>query len=160
MQFLRDGAAGPGRLQDDLLFAQQRQQVRKAGSQVAMTAQSRGMAVALRQMRIQELLDEESVLPKVITSCSPVQYAADDRQALVQLCRYISRPAPADERVEINAAGQGVLKLKTPWREGTIHLVMSPLEFMHCPVRLSWAKLPKRASRANAGRTLVREVRP
>jgi len=40
------------------------------------------------------------------------------------------RPALANERVQINAAGQVVLKLKTPWRDGTTHLVMSPLEFM------------------------------
>ena len=46
------------------------------------------------------------------------------------LCRYITRPALANERVQTNAAGQVVLKLKTPWREGTTHLVMSPLEFM------------------------------
>jgi len=32
--------------------------------------------------------------------------------------------------VQTNAAGQVVLKLKTPWRDGTTHLVMSPLEFM------------------------------
>ena len=56
--------------------------------------------------------------------------AADDRQALEQLCRYIARPALANERVQTNAAGQVVLKLKTPWRDGTTHLVMSPLEFM------------------------------
>ena len=55
---------------------------------------------------------------------------ADDRQALEQLCRYITRPALANERVQTNAAGQVVLKLKTPWRDGTTHLVMSPLEFM------------------------------
>jgi len=36
----------------------------------------------------------------------------------------------ANERVQTNAAGQVVLKLKTPWRDGTTHLVMSPLEFM------------------------------
>jgi hypothetical protein len=29
-----------------------------------------------------------------------------------------------------NAAVQVVLKLKAPWRDGTTHLVMSPLEFM------------------------------
>ena len=52
------------------------------------------------------------------------------RQALEQLCRYITRPALASERVQTNAAGQVVLKLKTPWRDGTTHLVMSPLEFM------------------------------
>jgi len=59
-----------------------------------------------------------------------VRCAADDRQALEQLCRCITRPALADERVQTNAAGQVVLKLKTPWRDGTTHLVMSPLEFM------------------------------
>jgi len=46
------------------------------------------------------------------------------------LCRYITRPALANERVQTNAAGQVVLKLKTAWRDGTTHLVMSPLEFM------------------------------
>ena len=59
-----------------------------------------------------------------------VRCGADDRQTLEQLCRYITRPAPANERVRTNAAGQVVRKLKTPWRDGTTHLVMSPLEFM------------------------------
>jgi len=59
-----------------------------------------------------------------------VRCGADERQALEQLCRYITRPALANERVQTNAAGQVVLKLKTPWRDGTTHLVMSPLEFM------------------------------
>jgi hypothetical protein len=59
-----------------------------------------------------------------------VRCGADDRQALEQLCRYITRPALADERVQTNAAGQVVLKLKPPWRDGTTHLVISPLEFM------------------------------
>ena len=58
-----------------------------------------------------------------------VRCAAEDRDALEQLCRYITRPALANERVQINAAGQVVLKLKTAWRDGTTHLVMSPLEF-------------------------------
>ena len=35
-----------------------------------------------------------------------------------------------EERVQTNAAGQVVLRLKTPWRDGTTHLVMSPLAFM------------------------------
>jgi hypothetical protein len=34
---------------------------------------------------------------------------ADDRQALEQLCRYNTRPALANERVQTNAAGQVVL---------------------------------------------------
>ena len=55
---------------------------------------------------------------------------ADARQRLEQLCRYITRPALANERVQCNGAGQVVLKLKTAWRDGTTHIVMSPLEFM------------------------------
>jgi hypothetical protein len=39
-------------------------------------------------------------------------------------------PALANECVQTHAAGQVVLKLKTPWRDGTTQLVMSPLEFM------------------------------
>ncbi|BAO83844.1 hypothetical protein SMCB_1616 [Serpentinimonas maccroryi] len=46
------------------------------------------------------------------------------------MCRYITRPALSDERVQLNTVGQVELKLKTPWRDGTTHLVMSPLEFM------------------------------
>ena len=59
-----------------------------------------------------------------------VRCAAEQRQALEHLCRYITRPAIANERLSVNRAGQVVLKLKTPYRDGTSHLVMSPLEFM------------------------------
>jgi hypothetical protein len=60
-----------------------------------------------------------------------VRVEAHDRKRLEQLCRYITRPALSEERVQLNAAGQVELKLKSPWRDGTTHLVMSPLEFMH-----------------------------
>jgi hypothetical protein len=59
-----------------------------------------------------------------------VRVEAHDRRRLEQLCRYITRPALSDERVQLNAAGQVELKLNTPWRDGTTQLVMSPLEFM------------------------------
>lgn len=59
-----------------------------------------------------------------------VRCSADDRHGQEQLCRCITRPALANERVQTNAAGQVALKLKTAWRDGTTHLVMSPLEFM------------------------------
>jgi hypothetical protein len=66
-----------------------------------------------------------------------VRCEADDRQAPERLCRYITRPALANERVQSNAAGQLVLKPKTNWRDGTTHLVMSPLD----------APVPQSASR-------------
>ena len=52
------------------------------------------------------------------------------RKKLKHLCRYITRPAIANERLALNRAGQVVLTLKTPYRDGTTHIVMSPLEFM------------------------------
>jgi len=55
---------------------------------------------------------------------------SNDRKRLEQRCRYITRPALSDERMQLNAAGHVGLKLKTPWHDGTTHLVMSPLEFM------------------------------
>jgi hypothetical protein len=45
-------------------------------------------------------------------------------------------PALANDRVQTNAAGQVVLKRKTPRRDGTTHLVLSPLEFM--PLSIEW----------------------
>ena len=59
-----------------------------------------------------------------------VHCEADDRRGLEQLCRYITRPAISNERLSINREGNVVLKLKTPWRNGATHIVMSPMEFM------------------------------
>jgi hypothetical protein len=45
-----------------------------------------------------------------------VRIEAHERKRLERLCRYISRPAPSDERIQLIAAGQVQLELKTPWR--------------------------------------------
>ncbi len=55
---------------------------------------------------------------------------AHQRKELERLCRYITRPAIANERLQRNRAGQVVLQLKSPYRDGTTHIVMAPLEFM------------------------------
>ncbi len=54
----------------------------------------------------------------------------NQRDKLEQLCRYITRPAMANERLELNSAGDVVLQLKSPYQDGTTHIVMAPLEFM------------------------------
>ena len=59
-----------------------------------------------------------------------VRCEANDRQGIEQLCRYITRPAIANERLSINGEGNVVLKLKTAWRNGTTHIVLTPMEFM------------------------------
>ena len=42
----------------------------------------------------------------------------------------LTRPAIANERLKRNRAGDVVLQLKSAYRDGTTHMVMSPLEFM------------------------------
>ena len=59
-----------------------------------------------------------------------VRCGADQRKALEHQCRYITRPAIANERLKRNGSGDVVLQLKSAWRDGTTHIVMSPLEFM------------------------------
>ncbi|MDP3821499.1 MAG: hypothetical protein Q8R33_08495 [Burkholderiales bacterium] len=51
---------------------------------------------------------------------------ADDRHSLVQLCRDITRPALPNERVRCNGRLGGV-QAEEPLRDGTTHLVTSPL---------------------------------
>jgi len=53
-----------------------------------------------------------------------------DRKKLERLCRYITRPVLANERVKIRQNRDVVLKLKSPYQDGTTHLVMTPLEFL------------------------------
>jgi hypothetical protein len=55
---------------------------------------------------------------------------ANDRQKLEHLCRYISRPAVANERIELTECGHVRYRLKTPYRDGTTHVYFSPLDFM------------------------------
>ena len=91
-----------------------------------------------------------------------VRCAMNQRNKLEQLCRYITRPAIANERLKLNRAGDVVLQLKSPYQDGTTHIVMSPLEFMQRlaalvprprlkPHSLSWrarAKTPSCARRS------------
>lgn len=67
---------------------------------------------------------------------------ADQRKELERLCRYITRPAIANERLKRNHAGDVVLQLKSAYKDGTTHIVMSPLEFMQ---RLGqrWCRRPR-----------------
>ena len=48
----------------------------------------------------------------------------------MQICRYISRPSLSEERLSLNERGQVVYKLKTPYDNGTTHVVLDPLDFL------------------------------
>ncbi|MEO8808213.1 MAG: transposase [Burkholderiaceae bacterium] len=66
----------------------------------------------------QKVLTLQGAMPRDADLTATEQHAAvrcgaGDRQALEQLCRYITRPALANERVQSNAAGHAVFKLKS-----------------------------------------------
>ena len=52
------------------------------------------------------------------------------RKKLERLCRYITRPAIAERRLSLANNGNVVIALKTPYDDGTSHVVLSPMEFM------------------------------
>lgn len=55
---------------------------------------------------------------------------ADARGKLERLCRYVSRPAIAVERLSLTSHGEVRYRLKTPYRDGTTDIVLEPLDFM------------------------------
>jgi hypothetical protein len=59
-----------------------------------------------------------------------VAAGADDRKKVERLCRYIARPAIATSRLSLTSQGQVRYTLKTPYRDGTAHVVFAPLDFM------------------------------
>lgn len=97
-QFLCNGPAGPRELQDNVLLAKRRQQVRQVGPQVTMRAQRRRVAVAARQVRVQELLDEGLIdlIGRQPTPRHPVGEVGQARRPLSILpSAYRPRPSSA-----------------------------------------------------------------
>jgi hypothetical protein len=55
---------------------------------------------------------------------------ADQRTKVERLCRYIARPAVAEPRLSLTERGEVRYTLKTPYRDGTTHVVFEPLDFL------------------------------
>ena len=53
-----------------------------------------------------------------------------ERQKLERLCRYISRPAVSEKRLSLTPAGDIRYQLKTPYSNGTTHVIFEPLDFI------------------------------
>jgi hypothetical protein len=49
---------------------------------------------------------------------------------LERLCRYITRPAVSTKRLSMTCNGRVRYELKTPWRNGTTHVIFEPLDFI------------------------------
>ena len=55
---------------------------------------------------------------------------ARQRKKLEKLCRYISRPSVSEKRLELTSHGNVKYELKTPYRDGTTHIVFEPMDFI------------------------------
>src|SRR5438034_5585884 len=59
-----------------------------------------------------------------------VSLRAHERRKLENLCRYMLRPPLAVEPLERLSSGRLAYRMKTPWRDGTTHVVMSDGELV------------------------------
>jgi hypothetical protein len=59
-----------------------------------------------------------------------VAVPAADRARLEQLCRYLLRPPVAQDRLRRMGDDRILLTLKTPWADGTRHLLFAPMELL------------------------------
>jgi ribosomal protein S27E len=55
---------------------------------------------------------------------------ADQRDKIERLCRYIARPAISEQRLSLTPTGKVRYQLKTPFRNGTTHVIFEPLDFI------------------------------
>ena len=59
-----------------------------------------------------------------------VSTEAHQRDKLERLCRYVTRPAVSEKRLALTANGNIRYQLKTPYRDGTTHVIFEPLDFI------------------------------
>jgi hypothetical protein len=78
-------------------------------------------------------------VPAVRAGCAEVagfnvhantRVAANERDGLEALCRYIARPPLSNDRLSELPDGDLTLRLKRPWSDGTTHLLFSPGELI------------------------------
>jgi hypothetical protein len=122
--------------------AQKAHDCREAGGRATQEQLPYRIAVGPQQGRkvftLQTLPDLETDSP---FSCSAVEVAgfslhagvatkANERAKLERLCRYITRPAVSTKRLSITRNGRVRYELKTPWCNGTTHVIFEPLDFI------------------------------
>jgi hypothetical protein len=55
---------------------------------------------------------------------------AHQRSKLERLCRYITRPPIATKRLTVDDRGRVIYRYKRPFRDGSTHVVLEPLDLM------------------------------
>jgi len=78
-----------------------------------------------------------------------VAVKSNQHKKLERLCRYICRPPVSEKRLFVTPRGDIGYSLKTPYRDGTTHVIFEPLDFMArlaclCGARRQAALVPPR----------------
>ena len=55
---------------------------------------------------------------------------AHERKKLERICRYVARPPVSEQRLTTTRNGMVRYELKTPYRDGTTHIIFEPLDFI------------------------------
>lgn len=88
-------------------------------------------------LRVQRVLSDPSEAIQTGPLCfaasgfslhAATRIAAGDKAGLERLCKYVSRPPLAHGSLQQLSEDQYSFKLKTPWSDGTTHLILSGLE--------------------------------
>jgi hypothetical protein len=90
----------------------------------ALTLQ--GVLASDKRMKPSELVSKQSGF----SLHAGVACKSNQRKKLERLCRYITRPAIAEQRLSLASSGNVIVALKTPYDDGTSHVVLSPTELM------------------------------
>ncbi len=77
-----------------------------------------------------EPFDDQVGKMAVFSLHAGVAARAHERQKLERLCRYIARPAVSEKRLSLLGNGNVRYELKTPYRDGTTHVIFEPLDFL------------------------------
>jgi hypothetical protein len=59
-----------------------------------------------------------------------VTVGATDTAKRERLCRYLARPPVAHDRLSLTRDGRVAYALKTPYRDGTTHVILEPKDFI------------------------------
>jgi len=59
-----------------------------------------------------------------------VRVGAGQRERLERLCRYVTRPPLAQDRLSVTEDGKIVYRFRRPWRNGTSAVVLDPMTFL------------------------------
>jgi len=98
-----------------------------------------GRRAGQRLQRIGDQIDLDTIDFGVTPRCASasglnlhanVAIHANDRRRLERLARYILRPPFSQDRLSRLPDGRILYELKTPWKDGTHHLIFEPIDFI------------------------------